>query len=481
MNGVTGSEVVYTFSVSDLQTVEQGKYLRIKKPILLNGHINQFTGRYEIEKVYDDGGVFLHLIGQRGEKVASNVNGYYQFTPINLKFKGETIKQLFEEGYIEILERTSKTKAEIKEEAKTESKSKNSTATEEKTEVKEAAEHIESITESENENNDARTKEEDGTTTENKTVYKRSPVYYSINEEAAKTSQSMWSFYEYNTGSTTASYRNKVNEVYELAAKVADKRPESAERAYNLAARFSKKYADHINTGFQIEMMCPSVMICGAGNFPVRKKEKQNARRDKHCEEYNYIMGIPAKIESILCGRDIIKSNDENAVDRLQEKIFTLTEELEQSKAMNKYYRKNSTLKGFDGLSNEKADDLDKIIQNTWYKAPSAPFELTSIRNKIKAAGDRIKEIQRLKETANASNDNEQDKYENQFCKVVENSDNMRIQLFFEGKPEQDIRSLLKSSGFRWAPSEGAWQRQLTANGRYATKQLIKKLSEKIA
>ena len=55
---------------------------------------------------------------------------------------------------------------------------------------------------------------------------------------------------------------------------------------------------------------------------------------------------------------------------------------------------------------------------------------------------------------------------ENKFFKVKENVEAMRIQLFFEGKPEPEVRDILKSNGFRWAPSVGAWQRQLNNNGK---------------
>lgn len=55
------------------------------------------------------------------------------------------------------------------------------------------------------------------------------------------------------------------------------------------------------------------------------------------------------------------------------------------------------------------------------------------------------------------------------------NRDENRVQIIFDGKPDADIRSDLKRSGFRWAPSQGAWQRQLNQNGIYAAKQVTRK------
>jgi len=62
--------------------------------------------------------------------------------------------------------------------------------------------------------------------------------------------------------------------------------------------------------------------------------------------------------------------------------------------------------------------------------------------------------------------------------KVVENPDLARIQLFFPGKPDEATRSKLKAHGFRWAPSEKAWQRQLNANGRYAAEAVLKEIAQ---
>jgi hypothetical protein len=46
------------------------------------------------------------------------------------------------------------------------------------------------------------------------------------------------------------------------------------------------------------------------------------------------------------------------------------------------------------------------------------------------------------------------------------------LQLFFDEKPTEQQRAQLKSNGFKWAPSQDAWQRQLTDNAIYAAGRL---------
>jgi len=57
--------------------------------------------------------------------------------------------------------------------------------------------------------------------------------------------------------------------------------------------------------------------------------------------------------------------------------------------------------------------------------------------------------------------------------RVVENTEAMRLQLFFKGKPDRELIILLKRHAFKWAPSVMAWQRQLTENALYAFRQSI--------
>ena len=53
-----------------------------------------------------------------------------------------------------------------------------------------------------------------------------------------------------------------------------------------------------------------------------------------------------------------------------------------------------------------------------------------------------------------------------------EDSEIMRIQFIFEDKPDEETRNILKNNGFKWAPSQGAWQRQLTPNGKHAARRV---------
>lgn len=57
--------------------------------------------------------------------------------------------------------------------------------------------------------------------------------------------------------------------------------------------------------------------------------------------------------------------------------------------------------------------------------------------------------------------------------RYVENAAIDRVQLAFDGKPDPEVIAELKGRAFRWAPSLGVWQRQLTPNGIRAAKAVL--------
>lgn len=284
----------------------------------------------------------------------------------------------------------------------------------------------------------------------------------------------MMSMRDYTEGSTTAGYRSAVDKAYDLADKVAKKKPEEAERAYRLAERYSKKMAEYYNKESSIGMMCPSVMISGAGNFPVKKKERQVAAWQKNHEFYQYVQGILEKIENILYGREIIKSDDERAVEKLEEKLEDLKETQERMKAANKAIRMKDTEAGDDALREMGySEEAIKQLREPDYcgRLGYPGYLLTNNNANIHRVEERLNRLKEVKEKGSS---------EQEFgtFKVVENTEAMRYQIIFDGKPDAEVRTLLKSNGFKWAPSQGAWQRQITTNGKYALNRVVEKLKE---
>ena len=61
--------------------------------------------------------------------------------------------------------------------------------------------------------------------------------------------------------------------------------------------------------------------------------------------------------------------------------------------------------------------------------------------------------------------------------RVVRDLDDNRLRLYFPGKPAANVIAALKSNGFRWSPSNKAWQRQLNSAAEHAAGRVLALLS----
>lgn len=286
--------------------------------------------------------------------------------------------------------------------------------------------------------------------------------YYPINENSAKVSHDMMSMREYAEGSTTKEYRGEVDAAYDLADKVVAKKPEEAERIYRLTERYSRKLAEYYNKESSIGMMCPSVLISGSGNFPTKKKQRQVAAWERNHQFYNDVQGILQKIKNIYYGKEIIKSNDERAIEKLEEKLEDLKNLQERMKAANKAIRLKDTEAGDDKLRElgYSEEAIKKLREPDYCGRVGYPsYGLTNNNANIHRIEERIENLKAVKKQRESEEEHET-------FKAVENTENMRYQIIFEGKPDEEIRSLLKSNGFKWAPSQGGGGMAETDHGK---------------
>ena len=297
-------------------------------------------------------------------------------------------------------------------------------------------------------------------------------IYYEINEQSARTAHEMMSMQEYKEGSKTREYRNLVDNAYDLAGQVEEKRPLQSERAYKLAERYSRKMAEYFNKDSAIGCRCPSVLISGAGNFPVKKKEKQVQAWKNNYQFYQETQKLISKIKSILYGKDIIKSGDSDAVERLEEKLAGLKEDQERMKVANKFIRLKNVEKGNEGLTNMGYSEKEiKELREPDFcgRVGYPPYMFQNNNANIHRVEGRLRELKVAKERGSREE-------ENRYFRVVENTEIMRLQIFFDEKPVQDIRSILKKNGFKWSSKNGCWQRQLTDNARYSLERIKKEI-----
>ena len=116
-------------------------------------------------------------------------------------------------------------------------------------------------------------------------------IYYAINEGAARRANDVNSFYDYKPGSATAEYRQMVDKAVEIGERQKKRvDPMYHEKIDSLVDTYARKLAENMNSSFSIEARVPSILIAGGSNFPVRKKEKQNAARDRNMEDWNEIV-----------------------------------------------------------------------------------------------------------------------------------------------------------------------------------------------
>lgn len=171
-----------------------------------------------------------------------------------------------------------------------------------------------------------------------------------------------------------------------------------------------------------------------------------------------HVQGILDKIRSTGMGG--ISADDPQAVAKLVAKLSKLEEAQETMKAVNAYYRKHKTLDGCPHLTPEQIDKLKADMAQSWHLDKSRPYQSFVLSNnnaEIRRIRARIEQVRQHEDTQFAG-------WEFDGGRVEANKADNRLQIFFDGKPDEGTRDELKANGFRWAPSVGAWQRQLNMN-----------------
>jgi len=161
-----------------------------------------------------------------------------------------------------------------------------------------------------------------------------------------------------------------------------------------------------------------------------------------------------------------ISGDDAEALNQYKEKLTRLIAAQERMKEIRKAWRKGKEALYKLGLTDADIDEL-KSRNPAYIKIPFPPCTLSNNSAEIRRVKQKIEELERLDKMEATST-----KFPGGEMRI--NTDINRIQFLFDDIPSMEIRKLLKSNGFKWAPSEKAWQRQRTLNAINAVYWLMK-------
>lgn len=222
-------------------------------------------------------------------------------------------------------------------------------------------------------------------------------------------------------------------------------------------AGYRKRFSAYLSSSSR----CVSAWIAGPSNFPARQMNKRHDQTHAHLTDaVEYRKWMLGKIHRQLNpnARPIMRGDD-NAADRVREKLAKLEQFQEAAKKLNQIIRVNAKAGpeaqvkaimeqcGYSELTARQA-----IIPDCFgrpgvpdYKIKNNGAEIRRLRKKLEAVErDKAQPVQHIDGGAG--------------IRIEDDPAANRVRIFFCGKPGEETRTRLKSCGYRWTPSLGCWQ-----------------------
>ena len=239
-----------------------------------------------------------------------------------------------------------------------------------------------------------------------------------------------------------------------------------------LRAEYEAKYLQKWREWLAALSRCYSVLVVGPARFNNRRHEKMN---DYERAARQRLQDWRDKVVKRINRQERLTGWQE--VERLQNKLDTLTELHEKMKAANKIVRSKKMVEAEQidelvalGFNEQQAIEILKPTER-WQSVGFPTYQLQNNLAKIK---DTQAAIERHKAMAEA--DDKEIKF-NGGSVVVCNSEE-RMRFYFDSIPPVEVRNMMKRHAFKWSPKNGAWQRQLTANCKFDTKRILAELNK---
>lgn len=231
--------------------------------------------------------------------------------------------------------------------------------------------------------------------------------------------------------------------------------------------RYQQKYEKHLSAWLHSQSNVASSAVTGPANFPVARMEKYRKWADNKYEYFRewrqralkaIFKAVRPKLDELQQARETLKKREET-----QQVMISA----------NKIIRKGGA-EVVNELKKLGLDEktIDEILHPTMaYRKGFISFELSNNSAEIRRLRSRVAVLESKEQLAATTGKKSE---EINGVKLVHNYETDRIQLLFDRKPEGETIAQLKSNGFRWTPSQRAWQRKLTNNAIDVARHIVK-------
>jgi hypothetical protein len=245
---------------------------------------------------------------------------------------------------------------------------------------------------------------------------------------------------------------------------------------------YRQGYLQRLREWLAAHAKCASWMVTGRSNFPVARAERANEREHKlsvawHEWSNETLERLRRQYDPKRLAHAPISSSDPDAPEKLRERIARATAKQELMKAANRIVRSSKP-------EEEKVAALvalgmkDTTARLLLHPAESyihpgfEDWELSNNRAEIKRLQARLVEIeqQRAEDESHAENGDAR-VFVFSGGKVYDDPEINRYRIKYEDKPSEQVRAGLKARGFV-CTHDHFWQRQRTANAKYAVREL---------
>ncbi|WP_305840021.1 DUF3560 domain-containing protein [Photobacterium leiognathi] len=173
-------------------------------------------------------------------------------------------------------------------------------------------------------------------------------------------------------------------------------------------------------------------------------------------------------------GKNGIASDDLEAIQKLRAKLASLEKAQEMMKAANKVVRSQHMTEAdkieymVTSLSLTKEQATAILTPDFCGRVGFASYALTNNSATIRQTKQRLDELEVMHNQEPLSAEGE---IEGLFWSLYE--EDGRVKFTFDGKPSDEIRTLLKTQGFKWSRYSMAWVRKLTPNAIQSTRYIL--------